>query len=705
MACRDAGRCGGIMAIVQDLTALRGRTMFLPLFARWYPSQSSNRRGARARRARQRTNLENLENRELLTPTVYTVTDPSDEASDTNSLRYAVIQADADINPAGSVIRFDPLVFSVPRTITLSSTLDLTGKNGPIVIDGPGAALLTVSGQGAVRVFDVGASVTTTISDLTISDGWTSDSGAGDAQGGGLFNGGGTVVLSGTVVSDNRAVGDFAISGPGLGGDGGGIAQLSGHLTLTGDTINGNQAVGGSGLRVEALPGYSGGPGLGGGLYVGGGSVIILNSTFAGNAASGGAGGAGNSTYAGQEAGLDGGSGGAGSGGGLFVAAGTLTLVNSTLAGNVVTGGPGGAAGGADSPIGPIIGFPGLPGAATGGGLDDTGGSVTLGNTIVVNNTASSLGPTHASDIAAAVRAPVTGSFNLIGAGGAGGVVGGADGNLVGVADAGLGSLADNGGLTPTMALLPGSPAIASGSVGLAVDPLTGQPLVTDQRGPGYARTYNGAVDIGAFEVQPAVVARVVVGWGVQTATLQTAPDGLRLLPPGRSTDLPWLGIDAIAIDFNHPPASFTVADVTIQSLRGIKYGPVTISGSPTSPIITFARAIESADRVTITIAAPDIAIFMRRIDVLPGDFVDKGVVTSNDATDIKNEWKRKHGATPTIFGEILGDGTVDARDYKAARKFAGTRLPKLTKSPGKPPKVVLPRVLVREHIRVDHHG
>jgi hypothetical protein len=148
-----------------------------------------------------------------------------------------------------------------------------------------------------------------------------------------------------------------------------------------------------------------------------------------------------------------------------------------------------------------------------------------------------------------------------------------------------------------------------------------------------------------------------------------------------------------------------TAADVTIQSLRGINYGPVTISGSPTSPIVTFARPIESADRVTITIAASDIATFTRRIDVLPGDFVDNGVVSSNDASAIKNEWKRKHGATPTIFGEILGDGTVDARDYDAARKFAGTRLPKLTKSRGKPPKVVLPRVVVSEHIRVDHHA
>jgi hypothetical protein len=57
-----------------------------------------------------------------------------------------------------------------------------------------------------------------------------------------------------------------------------------------------------------------------------------------------------------------------------------------------------------------------------------------------------------------------------------------------------LGPLADNGGPTQTLALLPGSPAIAAGAPAGAPD--------TDQRGPGYARTIGGTIDIGAFEVQ-----------------------------------------------------------------------------------------------------------------------------------------------------------------------------------------------------------
>ena len=51
------------------------------------------------------------------------------------------------------------------------------------------------------------------------------------------------------------------------------------------------------------------------------------------------------------------------------------------------------------------------------------------------------------------------------------------------------------------MALLAGSPAIDAGDTALAVDAQR-NPLTTDQRGTGFARTLNGMVDIGAFEDQ-----------------------------------------------------------------------------------------------------------------------------------------------------------------------------------------------------------
>src|SRR5208283_3580868 len=69
-------------------------------------------------------------------------------------------------------------------------------------------------------------------------------------------------------------------------------------------------------------------------------------------------------------------------------------------------------------------------------------------------------------------------------------------------------TLANNGGPTQTIALLsgtPGSPAINAGNVSLAVD-ASDNPLHTDQRGTGFARTEgssnNETIDIGAFEIQ-----------------------------------------------------------------------------------------------------------------------------------------------------------------------------------------------------------
>jgi hypothetical protein len=56
-----------------------------------------------------------------------------------------------------------------------------------------------------------------------------------------------------------------------------------------------------------------------------------------------------------------------------------------------------------------------------------------------------------------------------------------------------LGPLADNGGLTPTMALLPGSPAIDAGDDAICPP--------TDQR--DVARPQGRACDIGAFESAP----------------------------------------------------------------------------------------------------------------------------------------------------------------------------------------------------------
>jgi predicted outer membrane repeat protein len=134
-----------------------------------------------------------------------------------------------------------------------------------------------------------------------------------------------------------------------------------------------------------------------------------------------------------------------------------------------------------------------------GGGVirNDTGGSPngTLENTIVAGNTATGSTPAG-TDIAGVFD----GSFNLVQDLGAATLTGGS--NILGQ-DPQLGPLASNGGLTQTRKPALTSPAIDKGSA---------FGLTTDQRGAGFARTFDlvsvpnagDGTDIGAVELQAA---------------------------------------------------------------------------------------------------------------------------------------------------------------------------------------------------------
>ena len=102
----------------------------------------------------------------------------------------------------------------------------------------------------------------------------------------------------------------------------------------------------------------------------------------------------------------------------------------------------------------------------------------------------------------------------------------------------------------------------------------------------------------------------------------------------------------------------------------------MTVSGSGTNYVITLAHPINKADRVTITIGNASIVTYTRRLDILPGDFNDDGVVNAQDLVNVRNEWLHVNGATSTIFGDINGDGVVNLADYIAVRDAAGTSLP-----------------------------
>ena len=107
-----------------------------------------------------------------------------------------------------------------------------------------------------------------------------------------------------------------------------------------------------------------------------------------------------------------------------------------------------------------------------------------------------------------------------------------------------------------------------------------------------------------------------------------------------------------------------------MSSVTGItvaNYGPVTISGSGTNYTITFAQAITTADRVTVTIGNAGITTYTRRLDVLPGDANDDGVVNAQDLVVVRNDFALL-GATYNIFDDINGDGTVDIKRHQPGR-------------------------------------
>lgn len=487
----------------------------------------------------------------------------------------------------GGIVRSYDRVLYVPRTIVVTSlagrgpgslraaiadaapgdTIELRSQGmielatGEIVITndlilaGPGASQLTLSGGNANRLFTIAGQASVTISNLTLQNGRAqtgSDAGGTFGYGGAGENGGavfnsGVLTLAHCVLLDNAAGRGGAGSNFERGGDGGwgGAISNDGTLTLL-DCVLAHNAGG------QAGPGLPTGSGGSGGAIFNRGSLLMSGCTLSTNAA-------GNSPYAQRGAGRGGSGGGiynggsgelrmygcalyantAGQAGGAAFADGStgghgggiyngneLMLVGCTIHGNS-SGGGGSAtarAGGNGGDGGGIYNDTNLrlvgctvSGNRTGnggaGGVREPDGRPGRGAGIwsrtdeydpatsyCVN---SLIALNIAPDAGTGVRTnDLSGAFVVSHA-----LVSALDDNaelqafgpFIVAPNPGLDVLADNGGPTLTQALLAGSPALNAGDDGainvVGVD--------VDQR--GFPRAAGGQVDIGAFEYQPPI--------------------------------------------------------------------------------------------------------------------------------------------------------------------------------------------------------
>jgi len=424
------------------------------------------------------------------------------------------------------------------------------------------------------------------------------------------LNSGVTAAISGLTIQHGSAT-----------GNGGGIYMMfAASLTVTNVTIAGNTALSGNGaagivvdrgtlnVRSSTIANNTGGN-IGGGIANLGGTVAVTNSTISGNSS--------------------------GSAGGINNSGGTLTVTSSTLAGNTATfsGGAGGIL-----TTGQPFPFPG-----------NTGGVVTLTNTIVATSTGGDLG--------AFAGGSFTGNNNLIDdATSAGGFTDNAGGNIVGH-PALLGTLGDYGGPTQTMPPLPGSPAIDAGGGGCSG---------TDQR--GVARPQGAACDIGAVEVAALLVPTLTGATPATTplvasdaADLPVTLTGTNFSPDGSSVAV--LAGTPLATTYN--PGDGTLTAQIPAGLRAtagayqltVRNGTTAagISNALTFTVTNPAPTLTGLSPTGVTAGAGDTALTLTGTGFAPGATINFGgtVLTPTSASAT--------GLTVVVPAALLADARTVA--------------------------------------------
>lgn len=401
----------------------------------------------------------------------FAVTNVNDSGD--GSLRQAI--ENAFFLGGAPTITFEGPVFAdaVPDTITLAGTEIVI--SAALTIDGPGADLLTVSGNDASRIFNItSVAGEVVLRGMTLSGG-RAIGGVFDGAGGAIYLFDTTKLLIQSCLIEENASDLWA----------GAIYQYNAILEIRDSTISGN---------------VSNSTGTGGGaIFNAFGDLIIVNSTLSGNSAPNvtlGGEGAGailnrdnlfihHSTVTGNRTTVDGG------GAGIY-ATGNETITNSIIAGNFVGSGT--------TPS------------------DIEGGTINIASHTLVGDAGTS------GTIADGV------SGNLVGNAGTG------TRDIATVLDT---VLADNGGLTPTHKLVVGSAAIDAGTTSFDANVFSpalsndqrGAGFTRVRK--GLASSPAARIDLGAYEL---IEAPVFVNDDLEIETGSTALDlatASSVTPPG----------------------------------------------------------------------------------------------------------------------------------------------------------------------------
>lgn len=507
------------------------------------------------------------------------------------------------------------------HTITLTSQLTMSSN---FTIRGPGAKLLTISGNGATRVFKIKSGVTVTLESLTIGNGTGNrDINVGFIGGGGIWNQG-TLTLTNSTVSGNSASGTDSNWGGGI--------YNQGTLTLIRSTVTGNSASGGT-------------SNIGGGIYnsfdlATAATVSLINSTVSNNSVTGPnngggstAGGIYNQPFDGYDA--------------------RITLINSTISNNSASGSSGNVGGGIVNEA-----------------QDNNGVTLSSRNSIIAGNSASTGSPDVAGPLTSQGHNIIANTSNIRGF-----TITPKTGDKFDSAASplNLSSLQDNGGPTLTVSPRLGSTAIDAGDdcvTSNTCSPQLTAALTTDQR--GYARKSGAHVDIGAVEVQSSfvVINTKDGGAGSLRDALVSVGDGgtvtfnIPTSDPGYSS-----GVYTITL------AGQLVIDKPV-TISGPGASQLTVSGNNASRVFNVTAASGSALSISgLTIANGKVAG-----DQVPGGGINNAIgaalnITGCSFLDNQTATGARFGNTQDIgYGGAIynaSGGSLNVRDSVFERNYS----------------------------------